>query len=363
MPRRSPPPPPSSGEPRNISLPSPASTVGGSGGALGAFWSSQHAKDSLVPEENSKPVFDEEQSSHHISLKHDTIRPDNDPLSMNVTSANRVVSTHTHTAKSSIHGKPHNSNTGSSKDIEINFFQRKDHTSERRRSSVENTTTFQDQTFNSFVADFDTSKINSGFGNKSEKEEVLEAELEKLKEQLKEAKLEKAEITSKYEKLSSICRSQRQELQDLKQALAAKTPSPSKEGLRTSPGIGSPASVREKIGGTVREYQQDKTEWKTPSSEPKLWKAFPDEPQKLNSLSADNTSKSVRTRNGQHNKQAAQLATDFDTWGFGTDNFTAVDAGSPQMLRPSEGSNLEGFSEAKAFENKSTSQPAGWAGF
>ncbi|OIW11780.1 hypothetical protein TanjilG_14320 [Lupinus angustifolius] len=365
MPRRSPPPPPSSGEPKNTSQPSPASRAVGSGGALGAFWSSQHAKDTVVPEEKSKPIFDEEQSSHHISLKHDTIRPDNDPLSKNVTSANRVVNTQTHTAKSSIHGKPHNPDTGSSKDIEINFFQPKDHTSERRRSSVGNTMNFQDQTFISFVADFDTTKFNSsGLGNKSEKEEALEAELEKLKEQLKEAKLEKAEITSKYEKLSSICRSQRQELQDLKQALAVKTPSPSKEGLRTSPGIRSPASVREKIGGTVREHQQDKTEWKTPSSEPKSWKAFPDEPQKLNSLSADNTTKSVRTRNGQqHNKHDAQLATDFDTWGFGTDNFSAVGTGSPQMLRPSEGSNIEGFSEAKAFENKSTSQPAGWAGF
>ncbi|CAL0326289.1 unnamed protein product [Lupinus luteus] len=77
-------------------------------------------------------------------------------------------------------------------------------------------------------------------------------------------------------------------------------------------------------------FRDDKTEWKTPSSEPKSWKAFHDEPRTLNSVSADNTSKSVRTRNGQHNKHAAQLATDFETWGFRTCNFSAVGAGSPR---------------------------------
>lgn len=363
MPRRSPPPPPSSGEPRNTSQPSLASRGGGSGGPLGAFWSTQHAKDSLVLEEKSKPMFDEEPSSHHISLKHDTVHPENDQLPKNI-STNKVVNTQAHTVKSSLHGKLHKPDTGSSKDFEINFFQDKAHASERRMSSVENTAaTFEDQTFNTFVAEFDSTKFSSGLGSKSEREEALEAEVEKLKEQLKEAKLEKAEITSKYEKLSAICRSQRQELQELKQALAARTPSSSREGLRTSPGITSSASAREKIGGSVWELQQDKTEWKTPSSEPKSWQAFPEEPQPLKSLSADNTSKSVRTRNGQPNKQPAQVATDFDTWGFGSDNFSAVRAGSPQMLRPGEGSNSQVFSEAKALENKSTSQPAGWAGF
>ncbi|CAL0310294.1 unnamed protein product [Lupinus luteus] len=360
MPRRDPPPPPASGEPRNTSQPSLAS--GGSGGPLGAFWSSQHAQDSLVTEEKRKPIFDDEQSSHHISLKHDAIRPDNDQSPKNVVSGNRVVNTQTHTVKSNMHGKPHKPDTRSSKDFEINFFQDKDHTSEGRKSSVENTATFQDQTFNSFVAEFDNSKFNSGLRNKTEKEEALEAEIEKLKEQLKETKLEKAEITSKYEKLSAICRSQRKELHDLKQALAARTPSPSKGGLRTSPGTTSPASVREKIG-MVKEVEQNKTEWKTPTSEPKSWQAFPEEPKPLKSLSADNTSKSVRTRNSQQNKQADQLATDFDTWGFGTDNFSAVRAGSPQMSKPSEGSNSQGFGDGKALENKTTSQPGGWAGF
>lgn len=92
----------------------------------------------------------------------------------------------------------------------------------------------------------------------------------------------------------------------------------------------------------------------------KSWQAFPEEPQQQRSLSAENTSKSVRVKNGQQNKQPVALATDFDSWGFGTDSFSAVPAGSPQMQRPSSaGTKSQAFGEA----NKSTSQPAGWAGF
>ncbi|KAK7401542.1 hypothetical protein VNO78_13099 [Psophocarpus tetragonolobus] len=307
MPRRNPPPPPSSGEPKTTPQPSLASRGGGNGGQLGAFWSTQHAMDSLVPEDKSKPNFDVEPSSHHIPSKPDRIRPENDQLPK--------------------------------KD--------KDRVGESQISSAENTTNFQNQAFNTFVAEFDTTKLNSGLNNKTEREQGLEVEVEKLKEQLKEANFQKAEITSKYEKLSAICRSQRQELQDLKQALAARNPSPSREGLKTSPAVTSPASV-------------NRTEWKTPSSEPKHWQAFPDDLQQPKSLSAENITKSVRSKNGQQNIQTVPLATDFDSWGFGSDSFSAVPAGDTQMQRPSSaGSKSQAFSEA----NKSTSQPAGWAGF
>ncbi|KAL5160034.1 hypothetical protein HKD37_15G044254 [Glycine soja] len=330
MPRRNPPPPPSSGEPKTSPQPPPASRGGGSGGALGAFWSTQHAKESLVAEDKSKPIFDEEPSSHHISPKHDRILPENEQLPKNV-GPNKVVNTQTHTVKSSTHGKLHKPDTVPSKDFEINLFKDKD----RVRES---TTNFQNQAFNTFVAEFDTTKLNSGLSNKPEREQALEAEVEKLKEQLKEANLEKAEITSKYEKLSAICRSQRQELQDLKQALTARTPSPIRDGLKTSPAVTSSASA----------------------SANKSWHAFPEEPQQQKSFSAENTSKSVRVKNGQQNKQPVALATDFDSWGFGSDSFSAVPAGSPHMQRPSSaGTKSQAFGEA----NKSTSQPAGWAGF
>ncbi|KAL2330885.1 hypothetical protein Fmac_018466 [Flemingia macrophylla] len=352
MPRRNPPPPPSTGEPKTTPLPSVASRGGGSGGKLGVFWSTEHAKDSLVPEDKSKPVFDEEPSSHNVSLKHDRVRPDSDNFPKNV-GTNKVVNTQINSVKSSTQGKLHKPDTASSKDFELNFFQDKDHVAERQMSSLENTANFQNKAFNAFVAEFDTTKLNSGLGNKSEREQALETEVEKLKEQLKEANLEKAEITSKFEKLSAICRSQRQELQDLKQALAARTPSPVREGLKTSPAVTSSASA---IAG-------DRTEWKTPSSEPKSWQAFPAEPQQQNSLSAENTTKSVRSKNGQQNKQPVPLAPNFDSWGFGTDSFSAVPAGSPQVQRPGEGRKSQAFGEAKAFESNPTSQPAGWAGF
>ncbi|ESW21353.1 hypothetical protein PHAVU_005G063700 [Phaseolus vulgaris] len=343
MPRRNPPPPPSSGEPKTTPQPSLASKGGGSGGQLGAFWSSQHAKDSLVTEDKSKPIFDEEPSSHHMSLKHDSLRPEIEQLAKNLNTG-KVVNAQTHTVKSSTHGKLHKPDTTPSKDFEINLFQDKDR--------MENTANFQNKAFNTFVAEFDTTKLNPGHNNKSEREQALQAEVEKLKEQLKEANVEKAEITSKFDKLSAICRSQRQELQDLKQALAARTPSPSREGLKTSPAV------------TSSQPMQDRTEWKTPSSEPKSWQAFPEEPQQQKSLSAENTTKSARTNNGRQNKQPVPLATTFDSWGFGTDSFSAVPSGSSQMQRPSSaGGKSQGFGEAKAFESKPTSQPAGWAGF
>jgi len=232
MPRRNPPPPPSSGEPKTTPQPSLASKGGGNGGQLGAFWSSQHAKDSLVTEDKSKPIFDEEPSSHHMSLKHDSLRPEIEQLAKNLNTG-KVVNAQTHTVKSSTHGKLHKPDTTPSKDFEINLFQ----------DRMENTANFQNKAFNTFVAEFDTTKLNTGHNNKSEREQALQAEVEKLREQLKEANVEKAEITSKFDKLSAICRSQRQELQDLKQALAARTPSPSREGLKTSPAVTSSAPM------------------------------------------------------------------------------------------------------------------------
>ncbi|KAJ7982158.1 Serine/Threonine kinase family protein [Quillaja saponaria] len=381
MPQRSPPPPPLSGEPKTTTQPSLASR-GGSSGSLGAFWSTQHAKETRVTEDKGRPIFDEEPPSHHISSKHDSIRPDNHPLPKNV-GPNKVNNVQTEATNRNTHGKLQNPDDGSSKDFELTFVHKDTDPGTERpiASNMKNTTSFQDQTFNSFVAEFDTNKLNSGSTNdKSEREKALEAEVENLKVQLKQVNMEKAEITSKFEKLSAICRSQRQEIHDLKQAVAARTPSPNKDTARkqTSPGIRSPATVsqqREKIEGTVWERQQGKSDWKTPNSEPKLWQAFPEESKPQQSLSADTASKSVRTRNGRQSKQASPLTSDFDTWGFGTDSFTAVHAGNPQTQKPmssgnnsqglpmSSGNSSQGFGETKTLERKSASQPAGWAGF
>lgn len=187
MPRRSPPPPPTTAESARTS-PQPV----GSGGPIGAFWSTQHGKESAVAEDLSKVTFDEEPSVPE-----------------------RRFSMH----KNSPSQKPVQGKSGPSKDFEMNFF--------------------QDGT-NAFATEFDINKVNARMSNvDSGKEEQLEAEVERLKGQLKQVNMEKSELSSKYEKLSAICRSQRQELHDLKQTLASTTPSPNKTAtkIQSSPVI------------------------------------------------------------------------------------------------------------------------------
>lgn len=234
VPRRSPPPPPSSGDPSQHSV---TSKAGGSGGQLGAFWSTQHAKDSSVAKDKSEPIFDEEPTSHG-TIKLDRIHQDNH-ISQKNSALGKEDKTQTQTVRRNSHGPL--------KDVDRSFFQKDtdNHTERPKASNAGSLGTFQDEAFNTFVAEFDTRKLSSEASNnyKSNREQTLEAELENLKEQLKEANLEKAEITSKFEKLSAICRSQRQEIQELKQAVAARTPSPNKDASRNQTSSGARPSA------------------------------------------------------------------------------------------------------------------------
>lgn len=240
MPRRSPPPPPSAVEPARDSSQPSASSKGGGGVQLGAFWSTQHAKDSLMAESKSEPKFDDGPTSHSM-LKHDRVRPDGHPLPKNSV-LEKEDQTQTHTVRRNLNANLVKPGDGPSKEFETSFFQKDANncTEWPKTSKIESNATFQNEAYNTFVAEFDTRKLSSGGSNdKTKKEEALEAELEKLKGQLKQANLEKAEISSKFEKLSAICRSQRQEIQELKQSLAARTPSPNKDPSRNqiSPGV------------------------------------------------------------------------------------------------------------------------------
>lgn len=225
VPRRSPPPPPSSSEPSRDPSHHSLGSKTATGGQLGAFWSTQHAKDTSPDKDKTGPKFDDEPTGFSAA-KHERVRQENTP---------------TQTSRRNSHG--------SSKDFEISFFQ-KDTTDHRaapqKAANTGNSEAFKDESFNAFVAEFDTRKLSPGSSSekKSTKEHALEIEVEKLKEQLKGVSLEKAEITSKFEKLSAICRSQRQEIQELKQAVAARTPSPVKNPSKsqTSPGIQPSAS-------------------------------------------------------------------------------------------------------------------------
>ncbi|KAH9774654.1 protein kinase domain-containing protein [Citrus sinensis] len=360
MPQRSPPPPPSSVDPtRYISQPSTTPAVSGGGGVLGAFWSTQHAKDSIVAEDQSRSKFDEEPTIYSTS-GHSRSRSDNHPVNPSTVEEENIQN---HAIRRNVHCKSHKPEDGPSKDIKMNFFQKDTDTRIERPKTLktESTATFQDEAFNSFVAEFDTNKLNSAISsNKSEKEEALQNEVERLKGQLKQTNLEKAEITSKFEKLSAICRSQRQEIQELKQALAARLPSPNKDAAsnQTSPGNESFATPpREKIEGTIWEL---KSEWGTPSPESKSWQAFAEDPKPQQ----QNTAQSVRTRNGHLNKHTAQSTSGFDSWGFGAESFTAIPAANSQRSKPiTEGNSSQSIGRSKTTENQPSAQPAGWAGF
>ncbi|KAK9124989.1 hypothetical protein Scep_013835 [Stephania cephalantha] len=195
---------------------------------------------------------------------------------------------------------------------------------------------------------------------KSGKEEALAAEVDRLKELLKQANLEKDEITAKYEKLTAICRSQRQEIQELKQSLASRTPPISDKNQNISRGSLSVMSQKEKIEGSVSELRQGMFANSNQSLDSKQWQAFSDD-SKSQTLSKNNVTKSVRASNGHQNRQTSAASTGGDTWGFGTDSFTAVPSTSG-ISRTSQG-NSQRSNTIKSAESKQPSQPAGWAGF
>ncbi|XP_058203875.1 uncharacterized protein LOC131318085 isoform X1 [Rhododendron vialii] len=350
-PRRSPPPPPQS-EPTRSASPTPVNNSKDSGGALGAFWSTQHAKDSLIAEDQKGPKFDDDAS------RLDQGHPE------------RQVFGHNPSPPKNVHVKSvsRTEEGGPSKDFEIKFFKEDSgHISGRKKTAnPDSKSAFPNEAFNTFVAEFDNNKVSPGIeSKKSCHEEELAAEVKRLKEELKQANMEKAEITSKYEKLSAICRTQRQEIQELKQDLAARTQSPNREASKdqTSPSFQPKVTPTqsEKLEGTVWELQQGLFGNTSSSPESKQWQAFADNP-KPQPMSMNDTPKSVRTRNGNQNKPATPSHSGSDKWGFGTDNFTAVPTSSP-ISRPGNEFSSQRFGEPKNIENKSASQPAGWAGF
>ncbi|XP_057980017.1 uncharacterized protein LOC131165886 isoform X2 [Malania oleifera] len=365
MPRRSPPPPPSPKEPtRTLSPPPLSSGAGGDGGPLGAFWASQHAKDTIVAKTKSGIKFDEEPTTLSTS-KHNGIRLDRNPSPNH----SKQENTQTHHVQRNVRGISSNKlEDGLSKDFETRFYpEALNRGTERPKvSKSENMAAFQNEAFNTFVAEFDTSKLSSGINDdKSTNEAALEAEIARLKEQLQQANLEKSEITSKYEKLSAICRSQRQEIQELKQALVA--PSPARDVSRNhdSPGLGlSATKPREKIEGSVWEVQQGPFDKNSGSPDSKPWQAFTEDPNPQ-TMSNNNATKSVRTRNIHQKKQATELTSSPDSWGFGTESFTAVPASGSQMFGSAagEGNYSQRSGDSKNIEGKPASQPSGWAGF
>ncbi|PHU30127.1 G-type lectin S-receptor-like serine/threonine-protein kinase RLK1 [Capsicum chinense] len=365
MPSRNPPPPPSAAESNpNASLASHNSKAGVATGPIGAFWNTQHATSASVSEDTTRPKFDEE--IRHSSSSYDKSHPNKVPVSYK-TSPLKEESLSSHPVQNNMQPKPANrAGEASSRDFEINLFQDDSglNVGSNKSSKLEGPTGSQGEAYNAFVAEFCTNKPNPGNNAKQpEKKELMEAEVEKLKQQLSRANMEKSEIASKYEKLSAICRSQRQEIQELKQALAARTPSPSRDTTRNQASPGSqPSSTPPKknnIGGTVWELQQGLFGQSHVSPDSKPWQAFADDDPKQQATPVNANRRSVRTRNGHQNRETSET----NTSSFGTDSFRAVPVSSSQMMATfNESKNSQRYGELKNIDSKSATQPAGWAG-
>ncbi|KAF3787813.1 putative serine/threonine-protein kinase [Nymphaea thermarum] len=228
-PSRAPPPPPSSKEQIYSSTSTqdaPKST--GSSSQFGSFWSTLHAQETNVSDENG-PKFDKDpnddkirESSRQIrESSHHTVNGISPPKEVHQRARHRVTNAHNNTNKKIVEGP--------SEGYEIRFFSgNTDCISDASSTSSltsnkagksETLGTPSSEMFGSFTAEFDCNKLN--LENERLKKEELHAEAEKLREELKQVAKEKAEITAKYEKLMAICRSQRQEIQELKQVVAS----------------------------------------------------------------------------------------------------------------------------------------------
>ena len=311
---------------------------------LGAFWVTQHAQGSQVAD-NRNPLFDEEPIKPSPSSKYNQSRVDistTTPGDRHGHSGQVLRNTASNTVSS-------NGLKGGS---DINLFMEPQGYVKNKASQPQSKTISAKDPFNSFVADFDANNLHSGT-TATGKTSELEDEVSNLKEQLKKTTSEKAEMTAKYEKLSAICRSQRQEIQELKRTVAETTPLPSSKVSSRIPELGS--QRKERIEGTVWELEQGMLSGNSsvPSSEAKTWQAFPE-------AKAQARPKVDHATNGRQNLiRNTNAGPSSDAWGFGTSSGST--AAAAQMNRTNaQGSSSQRLSTGAA---KKVDQPSGWAGF
>eukprot|EP01018_Ginkgo_biloba_P033230 Gb_08629 [translate_table: standard] len=435
-PSRSPPPPPSmSKEQDRRSSPVLQPDLkamhggGGSGSPLGAFWSTQYAHESQFVDDKG-PVFDKD-SGNETAFKQRSHSPETHPRQGSSSPPKDHHSKSAHLLKKSgkpnvikkVHGLSQPTSGQGYDETSSELYQLRlgsedmHHSSEDLTDSNVSTVkvlasesggSFQDHTFNAFVAEFEKNKSSSGtivFGK-----EDLEAEVDRLKEELEQVRSEKAEITSKYEKLTAICRSQRQEIQELKQTLTSFNKESSGKSVaspqtqlqqprqRSSSGSWQSGSQQQdKIEGSIWELQESMSSSSLPMKAPdaNAWQAFAESqttqfPSKSTPLDAKmsgrassgghDSSDSTRTgaTNGIRRQQHVNAATavGVDTWGFVQDSFTSMSTNlqaskaSGQVSSQFEGAGSPAVydsnnakPEGRSSRSVSQSQPAGWAGF
>uniref|UniRef100_A0ACD5YW67 Uncharacterized protein n=1 Tax=Avena sativa TaxID=4498 RepID=A0ACD5YW67_AVESA len=339
-PKRNPPPPPRE---QTDSSSSHGSADAGDA-PLGAFWATQHAQGSQVAV-NRKPLFDEEPIKPPPSSKYNQSRVD--------ISSSTPGDRHGHSGQA-LRNATSNivSSNGFMGGSDINLFMEPQSSVKNKTPQSQSKMISGQDPFNSFVADFDANNLHSGT-TATGKTSELEAEVSNLKEQLKKTTLEKSEMTAKYEKLSAICRSQRQEIQELKRTVAETTAPPSSKVNPRIPEFGF--QRKEKIEGTVWELEQGMLAGNSslPSSDAKTWQAFPE-------AKAQARPKVDHATNGRQNlTRNKNTGTSSDARGFGTSSVST--AAAAQINRASvQGSSSQRFSAGVA---KKVDQPSGWAGF
>lgn len=337
MPRRSPPPPPSVAETRS----STTAHASGSGAPLGAVWSTQRASDSIVKDEKTAFKSKDEKTNNSNSktnLSHQE---------KHYSPVQGKQSVEAQTNQQASHAGVFVQSSGQDDD-------NLSHGNEPlKEAKSESTMSVQNDAFSAFVADFDISKLSPSVPSNNSGTSDVEAELRRLREQLRQANLEKAEISSKYEKLSAICRSQRQEIQELKQDLAARSPSSSNDARNHESSPGNKSSSTSQI-------ELDKG---SPSLDSKPWQAFTDDPNPQATVKIT-APQSVRTRTRNQNNPNAAAKSGGDGWGFDTDSFSAFPtSGSVVSKSTGDGNSSRRFRDTPGIDGKTASQPAGWAGF
>uniref|UniRef100_A0A0D6RA20 non-specific serine/threonine protein kinase n=1 Tax=Araucaria cunninghamii TaxID=56994 RepID=A0A0D6RA20_ARACU len=411
VPSRSPPLPPSKEQDHRSSpgvQPDSKATQGGnSGNPLGAFWSTQYAQESVSADEKG-PVFDKD-PGFESAFKQRSPSPDSHAKKGSKSPSNEHPSGTAHFSKKSgvsnlmkkVHGssqmtpgkgfdemnsETHRMRFNSDDSDEGGEYSTLSKVSPIKTLATESDGPFHDNSFNAFVAEFDYSKSTSG--NSLGGQENLQAEIDRLKEELEQVRTEKAEITSKYEKLTAICRSQRQEIQELKQAFTTSK----EQRQRPVPGsFQSPGQPQDKTEGSIWELQEGMSANNLPMkvSDAKGWQAFaePHSAQLSKSLPstarlssgghviAENTATGSNGYRRQHQGSGASVP-GADTWGFVEDSFTSINnnphtskssghAAFQDEIRvhpPVHNSNSS-KSEGQSARSLTQSQPAGWAGF
>ncbi|CAK9251736.1 unnamed protein product [Sphagnum jensenii] len=377
MPSRAPPVPPKEAERRLVQNGAAGDTVS----AKGAFWSTQYAQDAQTDESSLRvekvASTDSVPQPKSASPPRRSRQPSNSPPKERSSSFMKksVVSG----LMKKVQGSLQNAGTWGRDDPEVDGYEMR-HDSDWKIKSSEKSLApdsgmpSNDPAFNAFAAEFDHS-VNLV----AEKNEQLQSEIDKLRVDLKQALLDKADMASKYEKLTAICRSQRQEIQDLKFSLG------SSSGPNVSAAKEQQASAKEKQSGTIWDLQEGLSP-NAASQQKNSWHAFGDPPNNqggrphiqnqglspsneptYSSPSSPGMMVDVRRRKQQ------QSTTDNlgggDAWNFVQDSFSpsGSEFHAAKGLSPLGGVSTTGSNASANTENWARpaprAQPAGWAGF